>query len=131
MGESLNDAVFGLVERTIGVAVVCEVRVVGTSPSLDQEAVGRRFVLLAEKGVGGRPVQVVELVLGETTTATFLLADEEEIRAADVRGWMAEACGVPVERVTVKRFVGTRALIGASEDEEEDLPDLNGWWRDR
>jgi hypothetical protein len=132
MAESLNDAVFTCRENTIGVAVTCEVRAVDTSPHIDGQSVRDRLVSLAEKVVTGRPVHVLELVLGEETTATLMLGDEEEVRAADIRGWMAEACNVPSEHVTVTKFVGTYPVIGvlADEDEDEFEDDLNGSWRD-
>jgi hypothetical protein len=131
MAESLNDAVFTRRERTVGVAVTCEVQAVNTSPRVNCEAVRDRLVSLAEKVVTGRPVHVLELVSGEGTTATLMLADEAEIRAADVRGWMAEACNVPVEQVTITKFLGTHAVFGVLADELEDHePRVNGWWRD-
>jgi hypothetical protein len=132
MAESLNDAVFTRREHTIGVAVMCEVHAVNTSPGVDWELVRDRLVSLAEKVVTGRPVHVLKLVLREETTATLMVADEEEIRAADVCQWMAEACNVPREQVTVTKFVGTHAVFGVMADELED-PDerrLDGWRRD-
>jgi hypothetical protein len=42
---------------------------------------------------------------------------------------MAKACNVPVEQVTVTKFVGAHAVFG-SLIEEEFGPDRNGWWRD-
>ena len=132
MAESLNDAVFARREHTVGVAATCEVQAVTPSPRMNWEAVRDRLVSLAEKVVTGRPVHVLELVSGEETRATLMLADEEEIRAADVRGWMAEACNVPVENVTVTKFVGTHAVFGVLADELQDQDErgLNGWWRD-
>jgi hypothetical protein len=132
MAESLNDAVFANRERTMGVAVMCEVQAVNTSPRLNSEVVRERLVSLAEKVVTGRPVHVLELVLGDETTAALMLADEEQIRAADVRGCMAEACNVPVAQVTVTKFLGTHAIFGVLVDESEDQDEtgLNGWWRD-
>lgn len=111
MAESLNDAVFARRENSVGVAVTCEVQAVNTSPRMNWEPVRDHLVSLAEEVVTGRTVHVLELVVGEETTATLMLADEEEIRAADVRGWMAEACNVPVEHVTVTKFVGTHARV--------------------
>ena len=57
-----------------------------------------------------------------------MLADEEKIRASDVRGWMANTCNVPVEHVTVTRFVATHAVVGVLADELEDRDegDLDG-----
>jgi hypothetical protein len=99
MADSLNDAVFTRREHAVGVAVTCVVQAVNTSPRVSWEPVRDRLVSLAEKVVTGRPVHVLGLAFGEDTTATLMLADEEKIRAADVRGWMAEACNVPVEQV--------------------------------
>jgi hypothetical protein len=131
MAESLNDAVFTRREHTLGVAVMCEVHAVNASPRADWELVRDRLVSLAEKVVTGRPVHVLELVLGEETTATLMVADEEEIRAADVCGCMAKACNVSGEQVTVTKFVGTHAMSGVLADELEDQDErLNGWWRD-
>ena len=132
MTESLNDAVFARREHTVGVAVTCELQAVNTSPRVNWKSVRDRVVSLAEKVVTGRPVHVSQLVSGEETTATLMLADEEEIRAADVRGWMAEACNVPVEQVTITKFLGTHAVFGvlADELEDEDEGRVNGSWRD-
>lgn len=132
MAESLNDAVFTRREHTVGVAVTCEVQAVSTSPCVDWEPVRDRLVSLAEKVVTGRPVHVLQLVLGEKTTATLMLADEEQVRAADVCGWMADACNVPGEQVIVTKFVGTHAVFGVLVDELEDQDErrLDGWWRD-
>lgn len=132
MAESLNDAIFTCREQTVGVAVTCEVQAVNTSPRVNWEAARDRLVSLAEKVVTGRPVHVLELVSGEETTTTLMLADEAEIRAADVRGWMAEACNVPVEQVTITKFVGTHAVFGVLADELEDQDEgrVDGWWRD-
>ena len=115
----------------MGVAVTCEVQAVKTSPRVNWELVRDRLVSLAEKVVTGRPVHVLQLALGEETTATLMLADEEKICAADVRGCMARACDVPVEQVTVTKFVGTHAVFGVLMDdpEDEDETGLDGWWR--
>ena len=82
MAESLNDAVFTRREDSVGVAVMCEVQAVNTSERVAWEPVRDRLVSLAEKVVTGRPVHVLELVLGEKTSATLMVADGEEIRAA-------------------------------------------------
>src|SRR5215213_2856209 len=82
MAESLNDAVFTRREDSVGVAVMCEVQAVNTSERVTWEPVRDRLVSLAEKVVTGRPVHVLELVLGEKTSATLMVADGEEIRAA-------------------------------------------------
>jgi hypothetical protein len=131
MAESLNDAVFTCREDTVGVAVTCEVQAVKPSPRVKSEAVQDRLVSLAEAVVTGRPVHVLEVVLGREATATLMLADEQEIRAADVRRWMAEACDVPVEQVTVRKFVGVHAVIGVLADELDNDGEarMDGWWR--
>jgi hypothetical protein len=132
MAESLNDAVFACQDHTIGVAVVCTVEAVEPSPRVTSESVRDRLVSLAENVVTGRPVHVLELILAEEARATLMLADEEQVRAADARAWMADACDVPLERVTVTRFVGTHAVFGVLADELEDADEqrLDGWWRD-
>src|SRR5438045_204683 len=127
MAESLNDAVFARRQHTVGVAVTCEVQAVNTSPPVNGQQVRDRLVSLAEKVVTGRPVHVLDLVLGEETTAALMLADEGQIRAADVRAWMAEACNVPVAQVTVTKFVSIHAVFGVLVEESEDQDDgLNG-----
>ena len=49
-----------------------------------------------------------------------------------VRRSMAEACEVPVEQVTVTKFVGVHAVIGqlAGELDDDEERRLDGWWRD-
>ena len=132
MAESFNDAVFTRQEHTIGIAVTCEVQAVTASSRVNSKSVQDSLVKLAEKLVTGRPVHVLALVMGEETTATLMLADEQEIRAADVRRWMAEACKVPAEQVTVTKFVGVHAVIGqlAGDSDDDEERRLDGWCRD-
>lgn len=112
--------------------MTCEVQAVTTSSRVNSEAVQDSLVSLPERLVTGRPVHVLELVVGEKTMATLMLADEQEIRAADVRRWMAEACEVPAEQVTVTKFVGVHAVIGqlAGELDDDEERRLDDWWRD-